>query len=565
MLCYSSISATITWNGTTGNWNNASKWTGGVVPTATDVVYIPSGSVTIPAGYHAVGRTVSVGPAGRLTIRQGSSLSVGEASGVNGVYNEGSVFVNGDLNILDLGDWYSFGIRNKDTLSISGTGRITIGNTILNGIWNEAYVSNNGAITIDEAYYAVRLLGAASWTNGANASLTISNADWWGIHTDTNSVFTNRGLIDITGTGQHAILNYGNFINELPGNIQCSDGELEAISVYGTFENKSLVELTDNYYGIRNGYGYNGHGTFLNRSNGRIHISGSLIGINNTAYAIAFKNWGVITLQNISNTGINNQDDNFRNEACGLIETSAYILVGDTAVFYNYGWIKNMSTQNSLNFGSFQNHGVIEDNPLTMSGAVANYRLIVRPVPGPLVQSVPVPNFLNTAAWSQHAVLGVYTDAAATQAAGTFSQTTNTFTPSQAGAGLPVLYIKIWRNGGNCAEIFRIDVQNPAPLTPPGAGFSFSNTTPDESFLLYPNPADGPVMLRTGAGENGLYELQALDAMGKMVLRREMELVPGMVLPFGPPQEFTPGLYFVQVMKSGSRVWQGKLVVLKMR
>lgn len=552
--------ATITWNGTNGNWNNASKWIGGVIPSATDEVHIPTGAVLIPAGYLAAAKMVSIAAAGHLTIRQGGSLATGDASGMYGINNEGTVLVQGNLDILDLAPWNSYGIRSLDTFWVAPTGLVTMNHAGDYGFWNEGYVHNNGAVHIQGKRDAIHEAGAsATWFNTVNASLTIQHSRLSGIYVDTNAVFINRGWIRISETDFYGIWNFGSFVNEQPGQIECSETDIDAINLYGTFENKSQITLTDNSRGMRVGAGITEQGTFLNQNEGRIDISGGGSGIYMDPLADDFHNWGLITITGLS-MGIQSYGGFFWNETCGRIETDSWTNINGGLV-YNYGWIKNTSSSYTTDFGVFLNYGVIEDNPLTMSGAVTNHRLIVAPVPGPLVENVAVSNFLNVASWNQHVALGVFADAAATVSAGTFSQNSNTFTPSAAGAGLSAVYIKIRRTGGGCTEIFRIDVLPPAPLAPPpGAGFSFSQAVSDESFLLYPNPTNGPLMLQPGAA-HGWHEIQLLDVAGKMLLRRELELTSGRPMPLDLPQGLLPGLYFIRLLQSGHPVWQEKLVV----
>jgi hypothetical protein len=111
------------WNGSNGNWETSASWSNGVVPTATDYVCIPSGSVTVNSldtvagllldsgatisiqsgGLTLAGGTLAGGTpspisglAGQLTVASGASLSVGapatllNASG-GSIVNQGTV------------------------------------------------------------------------------------------------------------------------------------------------------------------------------------------------------------------------------------------------------------------------------------------------------------------------------------------------------------------------------------------------------------------------------------------------------------------------------------------
>lgn len=564
VCCLHLSAATITWNGTNGNWNNPAKWSTGTIPTAADDVEITGGNVFIPVGYQAFALQVFIHSSAHFTIRQSGSLSIGpNPLGTYGLYNNGILQVSGDLIITDLTSVYAHGIINHDSIVVTPTGRISIDQVKSLGIYNLGSVNNNGTVLIEHTTIGVLISGGGYWNNASGSALHISYPLEIGILDDeSGTLFENRGDIEITEPGLIGVYILGVFSMFPSGYLYCTASPAQGIVVHGIFENRGAIELESNYVGIRNGYAFDNHGIFWNRGSGSIEISDSYIGIQNTERAILFKNNGYINIFRTDNAAIENQATVFRNEACGMIEATSWLFNVTGSEFYNYGWYNNTALLPSTNLGIAENHGVMEDNPLTISAAFNNQQVIVRPVTGPLAQGVPVTNFVSIGSWAQHTALGVYSDATAFTSAGTYDQATNTFTPSAAGAGLSYLYIKISRNSSGCEEIFRIDVQNPAPLAPPAGGYSVVATSENATFLLYPNPAAGPLVLLAGdETAEGLYRVQVMDVPGKVVADREMTMSPGVQASLNTDGAWAPGFYFVRVSRDGKRVWEEKVVL----
>jgi len=68
--------ATVSWNGGFGFWNQASRWSTGVVPAAGDDVIINNGFVIIPQNFTAHSRSVSVASNSAFRIEFNATLNI---------------------------------------------------------------------------------------------------------------------------------------------------------------------------------------------------------------------------------------------------------------------------------------------------------------------------------------------------------------------------------------------------------------------------------------------------------------------------------------------------------
>ena len=137
-----SFANTITWTGTvSANWGIAGNWSGGIAPTGTDDVIIPSGTVNSPvintnpgnpSGLYSIqGLTINFG----ATVTQtAGTLSVSGNWSNNGVYSGigGTVVFNGTGN-QSFGGTQTGVFRNLTINNTGGTVSLATNQTILNG------------------------------------------------------------------------------------------------------------------------------------------------------------------------------------------------------------------------------------------------------------------------------------------------------------------------------------------------------------------------------------------------------------------------------------------------
>ncbi len=209
---------TVTWVGTTGgDWNTASRWSTGAVPQATDDVFIGLSAgqvVTISSGTVTV-NTLTCDCA--LTVNSGVTLTLGNASQINGtltlaggtVGGAGALTVNGPFNVSASGSALSgagvFTTQGASTVNIPSAG-----GGFLAVVGGKSWV-NEGTLTIagdDRVFFGFTSGGANSLTNAAGATIELAStfATPLDFFTGTASL-TNLGTINLSVSGSHTIAN----------------------------------------------------------------------------------------------------------------------------------------------------------------------------------------------------------------------------------------------------------------------------------------------------------------------------------------------------------------------
>ncbi len=204
-----SPSSVITWNAAvSGNWNDPTKWTGGVVPGGSD-----DAQITV-AGTYTVTMNVSA------TV---NSLAVGGASGAQ-TFSVGA-------NTLTVGAPSTFGTAATLVFSggtITGAGTLTVNGRLdwSGGLFNGAGITDvsgdasiSGTLNKDVRVRTLALGGTTTWTGtGAirmGSAAQINNAGTWNIQSDVSTgalggaapAITNTGTIRKTaGTGTTTIV-----------------------------------------------------------------------------------------------------------------------------------------------------------------------------------------------------------------------------------------------------------------------------------------------------------------------------------------------------------------------
>lgn len=134
--CFSlSALAQNTWTGAvSGNWATTGNWSLSAVPTATNNVVIPSGTLnspTITASTTAVARSVEVQSGAQLTIGNSATLTISISKMISGsatsLYNAGTVNNNGLILIgSQVNTARDYGISNPGTFNNNSGARIQI-------------------------------------------------------------------------------------------------------------------------------------------------------------------------------------------------------------------------------------------------------------------------------------------------------------------------------------------------------------------------------------------------------------------------------------------------------
>ncbi|MFC5303075.1 beta strand repeat-containing protein, partial [Azospira restricta] len=230
---------TNTWiGGAGGNWNTASNWSKGAVPTATDNVYIglPAGqTVNISSGAVTVNSLTS--ECG-LTISGGATLNLNGVSKINGALNltggtlggTGAVTVGGAFNVSN-----GSMLTGSGTFITQGTSLITHRLT-LNG--SKAWI-NQGTATVSGSGDLYCYYSSGSLTNAAGATFNLSSSagESFGFYAGSLAV-NNAGTLNQTATGTHSIS--GNIAFNNTGTVNVIAGTL---SINGSGTDSGLYNI----------------------------------------------------------------------------------------------------------------------------------------------------------------------------------------------------------------------------------------------------------------------------------------------------------------------------------
>ncbi|MEZ4966238.1 MAG: MopE-related protein [Saprospiraceae bacterium] len=279
-------------------------------------------------------------------------------------------------------------------------------------------------------------------------------------------------------------VNNGSVLAILAGGSLAINGSTStALTLNGEVENYGTIEI-----GTSVGIGWAGmliKGSFFNRSGANLTIentSGS--GISGTSNSPQFLNesGATISIGQAGGQGLHIKDASFINEGeltisqiteRGFYQIGGTFLNGACGTFYLSGLLHKTNSG-----GSFSNSGlfVVNTSDTHINNGLTNNGILAYP------QGNPIPNVTNneiiiaptattdcasvSPAFSLGAtvdfnILGIFTDADATQSAGTYDVTTNAFTPANALAqGTTVFYVKIEDPVGGCTRTVEWTVNN---------------------------------------------------------------------------------------------------------
>lgn len=270
------LAQTATWNGGTGDWNNASNWDLNVIPDARVHVIIENGTVTIPSNFTATAKSVEVQQNSQLEIADNSSLTIRNVLTGHSIFvdNSSDLTVQGQLIVNNHEVSNSNALRVEGGMRVGNSGDIQILNTI-DGIGAilvdaNATVRNEGKISIIDNFdhHAFRVEGRLD----NYGTIIINNTSNHGLFlSPSGGRIDNYGLMNFSNIGSSAIVCSGSlFLNRNSGRIIANNvngGVL--IDTGGVFRlrNQSSLDISD----ALNNAIYN-NGTFTTTINTDIFI-----------------------------------------------------------------------------------------------------------------------------------------------------------------------------------------------------------------------------------------------------------------------------------------------------
>ncbi|MBO9616422.1 MAG: T9SS type A sorting domain-containing protein [Dyadobacter sp.] len=189
---YAAISASgQIWTGfSDAEWNNSSNWHNALVPTASDDVTIADMTTDpIISTIEAKAKSVTVQNGASLTIGGSGTLTI-DGADVQGLLNQGTVVNNGLLKIGLTTGTGSYGVRNEGQFANS-SGGVKIDNATQAAFYNfSGTFTNNASLSLKTVVAAPFLLKSDGGTISNNASGTLSGT---GIINPAH--FTNNGML----------------------------------------------------------------------------------------------------------------------------------------------------------------------------------------------------------------------------------------------------------------------------------------------------------------------------------------------------------------------------------
>jgi hypothetical protein len=411
------------------NWNTAANWHAGTVPTATNAVVIPDAVSTliIQAGQSVQAASVKVLSGGDLVIASSAVLTI-DGSTTDGLDNRGGTVINiGTISVGTATMSGGHGILNQlnGTFTNNAGAQINVDRTTISGVYNyNATFNNYGHITTGAAaatgQYGV--VNQGQFTNNAGAGIRTDRSAQAGLLNQNNSSFTNAGEIILGANadiGQFGIVNWFTFNNLDAGEI--------AIDRYSTFGIDNATALTS---GTLNNSGQITVGALGGTATGGLRINGTAL---------------------------------FNNFPCG--ELIIYHPLVNNATLVNMGLLRLRTTAANTSV-AMTNNGIIEYAGNTAIPNLTNNDVIVADLNAGCGPASPALTIGSANSFSVATTW--YKDAALTQPAGTYSQATNTFTPTNLpGAGSYALYFNVTDLGSGCTRLLTLDFTFAADATPP--------------------------------------------------------------------------------------------------
>jgi HYR domain len=456
---YQVLFSQTTWNGSvSSNWHDDANWSTGVKPTAADNVIIPNVATDPTISAAAVAKNVVVNAGGVLTIAAAGSLAVEGAAMANAISNTGTVNNHGTITIGAVLTAGFNGIRNEGAFTNHLGGQIQVDRAIDAGIanfssgtfTNEAIITIGGIISPGNSGIA----NGGIFNNNSAAQIQINRSTLYGLI--NGGTFNNDGSLTLGANfsiGIHGIFSNGTINNNIDGQIQIDRaGSTSGVfnNVGGSFQNKGDLNIGAIAVGI---YGLLNNAAFSNQVSGQILIQrANDASILNEGANVTLDNYGTLTIAANNGGGIRNfSSATIHNRPCGQI--FLYKRLNNTATYTNEGLFRvDFGASAHVNTGTLTNNSIIEypqgnpipnvvNNEITVAPTTANTCDVINPAFG---LGNPV----------DFTIAGIFTDAAATMSAGTYTTATNTFTPTSVlTEGSYTFYVKIEDGNGGCTRI----------------------------------------------------------------------------------------------------------------
>lgn len=563
-LCHVSMSlaTTFTWTGGTDIWENHNRWSPQGVPGEGDVVIIPSGHVIIQDGKSFEIGDVTISAKGQLEIQQGGELIIsgafdraalinhgllsidgllkipkgdGSPSDVHGLENYGSTNVGSEADVIlfDLPGW---GIDNKDGGQFNNSGNIDI-SVCGGGISNREDFVTDGNISIEDVTHPVfkGIENRQTFTNNLPGVIFLFNANF-AINCMEGSVFHNHHKV-IVQTSSIGWSNFGTVYNYTTGHIALTSNSAGfTVAAQGSLYNYGVMAAT-----MTNGTGLSIHNYAENH--GMILMSNNAqgMGIAKIWQTVdpVMVNFNYISLSNNSNLDLNISESQLTNFDHGFIEVSDDI---DAENITNYGifCVQGTGPHNV----DFNNYGVLQDLHGTLNGQVNNGGVILRPIPGPLVNGSPVVNATDKASFPYNVNIGTwFNQFYGSTIAGNYNYGSNVFTPNANGAGRPYVYVEASIISSGLTDRLKV-------LVEPSGGSIIAETykmdKPSDSHMskseCYPNPNNGAFSLPFG---EGIKKIEIINQNGQVVFQSSC---PQRYLDLR--QTLTSGIYVVKIFRA---------------
>ncbi|KAB7727281.1 T9SS type A sorting domain-containing protein [Rudanella paleaurantiibacter] len=377
------------WTGCTNtDWNTATNWSTGAVPTATDDVVILDrpNKPTIGNGTGALAKSIEVQTGAKLTVASSATLTINNSKSISeeltaGFWNRGTVDNSGFIVLGNTASVGMQGLRNEGTFNNTG-GTLQIDRSTSRGLHNgispigpfTPTLTNSGVIRVgsiadigDEGLYASGIV-----TNQAGGVIEVDRATGRSIEVFSTQKSTNQGLIKVGSRGVTS--NWGfycntQFENEQGGRIQIDNSSFAGLEVRNgaTFTNSGTITVGSQ--GPVGRFGIGANSQFINNAGGIILID------NCTEAGMEVNQYGS-NRGNVTNSGIIRMGSN--------VSVGPYsIIVNSGTDFYNSGCsalllIDSDSQITTYPFSNFTNSGTIiekasgDSNIRINSGVVQN-------------------------------------------------------------------------------------------------------------------------------------------------------------------------------------------------
>lgn len=207
-----------------GDWETASTWNKNAVPTATDIVYIANGTTVAINATAAVSNAMTIYAGGTLNVA-GSTLGVTTSLTNNGTLNVSGGAMSTTTTVTN---------NSLSTITISGTGALTVGTTM----------TNNGTVNANAGNLTVTGGSATGISNSSTGTFVVAGgAVRQGPIGGGNTTFSNSGILtvssgtlNINGNLSHS----GTQFNQSGGNINLDPNAAGITSNSSTSSNYTL-------------------------------------------------------------------------------------------------------------------------------------------------------------------------------------------------------------------------------------------------------------------------------------------------------------------------------------